>query len=170
MAIRRSLAVIKSIKHYVQLAPTNVTAGSVLVVAIANAVVAPATGNSSDVAEGSVVKAVYIEMWALGQGSTGAAGTMTAIVEKRPSGVIAPTFAQIATLGAYPNKKNVLYSTQGNFGSTADGSPSFNVFKGWIRIPKGKQRMGSDDNIDIVMTSNAQTTQFCGIMTYKEYQ
>ncbi len=170
MARSRSLAVIKSIKHYVHLTPTNIATAGILVIPIANAVVAPATGNASDVAEGSVIKAIYVEMWGVGQGSTGTTSTCTAIIEKRPSGVVAPTFANLANLGAYPNKKNVLYSTQGNFGSVANGSPTFNMFKGWIKIPKGKQRMGSDDNIDMAISANAQIVQACGLFTYKEYQ
>ncbi len=78
------------------------------------------------------------------------------------------TLAQSQNLGAYPNKKNILYTTQGILADANDGGPTIPLIRGWIKIPKGKQRMGLDDRIVVNITA-VGALRLCGISTFKEY-
>ncbi len=72
-----------------------------------------------------------------------------------------------AALGDYTNKKNILYTTQAlSNDQDADAIP---LFKGWIRIPKSKQRFGLDDQLNFHVFAQALDQNICGFVTYKEY-
>ncbi len=116
-----------------------------------------------DVEEGAVVKAVYVEMWISGVTLD---KTATWVILKRPANVAGPTFTEMATLGAYPNKKNILNSGQG---IPPTNGNVMNIYKGWIKIPKGKQRFGLDDKLILTVAAVGTTVNICGIVTFKEY-
>ncbi len=137
---------------------------------VASAEVAPAVANAFDVNEGSVIKAIWVELWALGQGPSGATAFYNMSIVKLPSDAPAMTFAQANNLGSYPNKKNVMYTTQAQIGSAANGPLPANLFKGWIKVPKGKQRMGAGDKWHVNVAISTQTVSVCGLFTYKEYR
>ncbi len=163
------LAPIVSIKHYVQTFITSILTATVLNVEIADSVIAPAAA-ANEVLEGSIVKAVFVEIWAtnIDVDTTRAAFNLT--VEKRPGNTPAMTNAQSLVLDRYPNKKNILYTTQGILTSGSAG-PAIPLFRQWIKIPKGKQRMGLDDKIVLNISNVATSTmQVCGVYTYKEYR
>ncbi len=168
MARRGMLAPINSIKHYVQFTNTALASGAAAGKEIAKAVVAPAVGTTSEVREGSVIKAVYIEFWLNSEAATGAESQFTLIVEKRPSASPSLSFTDTQNLMAYTNKKNILYVTQGIIGATVDGNGSVPVVRQFFLIPKGKQRMGSDDKI-VVTVGAVGAMRVCGFSTYKEY-
>ncbi len=171
MRHRRMLAPINSNKHYVHRTNTSIATGSISAHIAVNSVVAPATSNAEDVEEGSVVKAVHLEYWLNSDGATGTTVQFILIVEKVPSGQTAVTAAQIVNLGAYQNKKNILYTTQGNLGASVDGQSSVPVLRDWVLIPKGKQRMGLGDRIVTSMHPIGSVgAAFCGLVTYKEYR
>jgi len=162
-------APINSIKHYVHRTALNVASGVLQNDVVVQSVVAPATANAFSVKEGSLVKAVFLELWAVGSGVAGSNGTINASVEKVPASAPLMTFAQSVNLGAYPNKKNLLYVTQGNVSSTFT-APAIPFLRQWFSIPKGKQRMGLSDQIILnISSSGAGSLQVCGIYTYKEY-
>jgi len=169
MRHRRVLPPINTIKHYVHLGNAAIANGAVLDYVIAEAVVAPAVANAFSVREGSVIKAVHIEVWVIGAGATGEDTQFALILYKNPSGVTPITFAQTSNLGAYPNKKNILYTTQGVVSTLTDGASAIPIVRGWFAIPKGKQRMGSDDSIRVAIASTGTILQRCGLSTYKEY-
>ncbi len=169
MPHRRMLAPINTIKHYVHRSNTGVSTGTVASIVIADAVVAPATSNAFDVKEGSIIKAIWFELWAVSIASTGVTNSFTAIIEKVPSNLASVTAGQIVNLGAYTNKKNILYSTQGVSGAVIDGSNALPVVRFWLKIPKGKQRMGLGDRIVLSFASVGATYNTCGVSTYKEY-
>ncbi len=163
------VAPINSIKHYVQFTNATLAGGAATGRQIANAVVAPATGTSSEVNEGSIIKAVFIEIWMLSDAVTGDESTFTFILEKRPSNAPALTFTNSQNLNAYPNKKNILYVTQGIIGAAIDGQGSVPIVRQFFLIPKGKQRMGVGDDIVITMAAVGDMS-LCGFSTYKEYK
>ena len=168
---RRMVAPINSIKHYVARTNTGVATGALSTNVLVDAVaVASAGGNAFDVTEGSIVKAVWLEYWCLCTGVTDANTQLTAILEKVPANQASVTFAQIVNLGAYPNKKNVLNTFQGNIGAQIDGNGSIPVMRGWYKIPKGKQRMGLGDRVVFTMTTSGNAAAICGMCIYKEYQ
>jgi len=118
-----------------------------------------------EVSEGSVVKAVFVEMWLLDSSN---AGSFILTLIKDVSGVSAPTFAQQNSLGTFGNKKNILYTTQGLSPNDAVGNP-VPIIRQWFKIPKGKQRFGLGDKLRLNITNNGlNDLEFCGFFTYKE--
>ncbi len=165
----RPMVIIQSIKHYVHRSNTAIAGGNLSGLAVASAVVAPATGNANEVAEGSIIKAVYIELWILSDAVTGDESQFTVVLEKRPSNAPGMTFAQSSNLGAYPNKKNILFTSQAIVGASIDGNGAVPVMRGWYLIPKGKQRMGIGDDIALSIAAVGDLSM-CGIFTFKEYK
>ncbi len=165
-------AVINSIKHYVHFSQATVVAGTVQNNVIVDTVSVSAAGAAStDVEEGAVVKAVYIEFWINNDGDTSATIQFTISIEKLPIGNPLMTFTQSQNLGAYPNKKNILYTTQGLVGSEASGQPIL-IVRAWYLIPKRKQRFGLGDRVVCNISNIAGATGLirCGISTFKEFK
>ncbi len=156
---------VHSRKHIVQFSLAAITAGNVATKVIVASVAPEDVDSSLEVVEGSTVKAVYLELWLLGDDAL----TSTAIVEfeKRPSGHAAPSAAEIAALHDYDNKKNILEQHMGLIPSNTQNP--VNVFRHWIKIPKGKQRMGLGDLLSFTILAQSDGIVFCGFATYKEY-
>ncbi len=157
--------VINSEKHIVQFPVTQVIAG-----AIGGQTIVQGTDDinpvvASDVAVGTVVKAVYLELWIMGGGAQ--PGSMNVIVEKRPSSSPIPTVADMNALNTYDNKKNIFEQHQGLVGDSNTNPTPF--YRGWIAIPKGKQRIGRGDLIGFILNFQVETTEFCGIAIFKAY-
>ncbi len=159
-------SMVNSVKHYVQISLETVVAGAVDSIVISKAVVANAVNTASEVREGCSIKAVYAEMW-VRTGSV-SEGSIVAILEKLP-GVHAanPTAAEMAALFSYENKKNILYTTQGL--TNDENNNAIAMYKGWIKIPKGKQRQGLNDQIKWHTFAQALDQIICGFFLYKEY-
>jgi len=120
----------------------------------------------TEVIEGAIVKAVFVELWAIG---TTADQFFTILLEKRPSGLAGVTHTEIASLGTYKNKKNVLYTTQGLASNDGIAAP-IPIIRQWFKIPKGKQRFGLLDALSLAVSSRGDATiKYCGFATYKEY-
>ncbi len=169
MRHRRMLAPIQSIKHYVHRSITAIASGVLLSNLVTESVVAPATANAFSVMQGSVVKAVHLEMWISGDEATDTNSQFVLIVEKVPGNGTPMTAAQSLNLGSYPNKKNILFTSQGNLAASIDGAQAVPVIRDWVLIPKGKQRQGLDDQI-VVHISAVGALKVCGLFTYKEYR
>ncbi len=164
----RMRATINSIKHYVQNSSALIAAGTVTNVTVAESVVAPATANTAEVVQGSVLKAAYLEQWILSnQNSTGPI-QFVLVVSKLPNGISAPTFTNMLNLSAWTNKSNILYTTQGIVSDKVE-SNSIPLIRQWFLIPKGKQRMALGDSIDVSIAA-LDNLRFCGFLTYKEYR
>ncbi len=122
--------------------------------------------SATEVVEGAVVKAVYVELWLIGQ-SDSASGNFLVSVLKIPGDASSMTQADHIALNAYTNKKNVLYHTQGiSNDGVANATP---VVRQWIKIPKGKQRFGLNDRIQMSVSTQAEAVNYCGFFVYKEY-
>ncbi len=123
---------------------------------------------SSEVRIGAVVKAVHIELWYLSSASQPTFHIST--VEKLVSGQTDPSSAQMSALHDYPNKKNIFQTSQGLIGD-ANSNP-IPVFREWIKIPKGKQRMGLGDKLILTVAARGEANndiEVCGMTIYKEY-
>ncbi len=169
-AHRRMLAPINSNKHYVHRTNAVITGGVVDSIVAVDATSAPASTNPFDVEEGSIVKAIHFEYWLLSNGATGSDVQFIVIVEKVPSNQASVTAAQIVNLGAYPNKKNILFTSHGVLGAAVDGQGSLPVLNSWILIPKGKQRQGLGDRIVTTFLPIGENVNICGLATYKEFR
>ncbi len=159
--------IISSKKHYNQVTLSNVAAGAASTTIVCLAIEGEAS-TPDHVKEGAVVKAVWVEMW-LQTASASTTGSFTAIFYKNPGGNANATAANLAALHDYDNKKNVFYCTQG-LAPTTDGG-LMPLFKGWVKIPKGKQRMGLGDKLNFSVRNNNGTddVNICGMFTFKSY-
>ncbi len=123
----------------------------------------------SAIENGAVVKAVYVELW-LGNASTSVVGSYTTILFKNPGANAVASATILAALHDYDNKKNILFTSQALVPPTDGGQVM--VMKGWYKIPKGKQRFGLGDRIDLVTRNNNSTSvdiNGCGLAIFKEY-
>ncbi len=168
MARMSSKSPIVSRKHYVHRSNTQLASGVIQNNIVVESVVSPATAAASEVKEGSVVKAVYVEMWVGGAGLSGNSTQFNLTLEKISSDGPVMTFSQSLNLGAYPNKKNIFYTTQGVL--AGEDVQTIPIIRNWVLIPKGKQRMGLSDRIMLNIAASGQNIDTCGIFTYKEYQ
>ena len=158
-------APIHAVKHYVQVSLTTVLAGATLNTTLAHAVERQLLGDSDEIAEGAIVKAVFVEMW-VRAGDTAPGSTLISLI-KVPGDANLPTFAEMVDLHSYTNKKNILYHTQGlTNDQDADAIP---FVRQWFKIPKGKQRFGLNDRLVLNISAQAIDNIVCGFSTYKEY-
>ncbi len=156
---------INSTKHIVQFSIGTVTSAGVTTLELLNAVNVVNKNQVFEVEEGSVVKAIYVEIWLRAGSTTPASGQM--IIYKQPGDQPNPSTTDMAALGDWTNKKNIFYTTMGLYNDQdADATVAF---KGWLKIPKGKQRMGLEDSIKISIFTPTIDIQFCGFALYKEY-
>ncbi len=120
----------------------------------------------NEIQEGSIVKAVYIEIWLRSAATTAASGQM--VIYKSEGDTAAPDATEMAALGDWINKKNIFYTTMGLFNDV--DADAITAFKGWLKIPKGKQRFGLGDKLRITTFSPTIDMHKCGFATYKEYR
>ncbi len=158
--------VVHSTKHYVQFPLDQITTASRQAITLAQAVGGTVANLSTEVVEGSSIKAVYVELWLQNQSNL---GESIVTVCKDTNDGQGPTFAQMASLFTYVNKKNILFTHQGLTTNDSQGPP-LNIIRGWIKIPKGKQRFGLGDRL-LLSISNTSSNNLdrCGFAIYKEY-
>ncbi len=158
--------VLHSVKHYVQWSIFTVLGSAIQAQSIVDAVPALSVNDPDEVSEGEVVKAVYLELWA--RTSEVSPGSGQLIVYKIESDSANPTIADMAALHDWDNKKNILYTTQGLFND--QDADAIALHKGWIKIPKGKQRFGLGDRLQYSFSAaGAIDVVLCGFSTYKSY-
>ncbi len=163
----RMLAPINSVKHYVHFTNSVIASAAARGMVVIDSQVAPATSNASDVKEGAVIKAVYVEQWIKSSATAGEDTQFMLLIEKVPINSAAIGAAGMLNVGAYVNKKNVLFFSQGVIGDlTTQALP---VHRGWIKIPKSKQRFGLSDRFVVTVGTVGSAIQSCGFSTYKEY-
>ncbi len=160
-------APIHSEKHIQQFGLTAVAIGAVGGFEVIKAVAVADKNLIKEVTEGSLVKAIYFELWVQSAVDTGL-GAVTVILEKLPLDGTGADATAMITLNDYNNKKNILYTSQGLTPTLTTNNPQ-NFLKGWIKIPKGKQRMGLGDTFHLRVHAVGEALQFCGFALYKEY-
>lgn len=156
---------INSQKHIVQETLTSIAVGTVGNFLIANAVNNPDSSISTDVEVGTVIKAVYIELWLLSNAAS--ITTATSAFMKLTAGTGLATNADMADLHNYSSKMNIFECHQGIVGEKDVNPVPF--YRHWIKIPKGKQRIGINEKLSLAIRSITGTTDFCGLAIYKAY-
>ncbi len=122
---------------------------------------------SNDVRVGAVVKAIFCELWMLGSSAQAVFQVLT--VEKISSQGPDPTSTQMSALNSYPNKKNILYTSQGLVGD--NNSNPIPVMRQWVKIPRGKQRFGLGDRLVFTVAARGEANndlEICGQFIFKE--
>ncbi len=157
---------VHSTKHYVQHSISTILASARNTFTTVQTVAVGAKDLVNEVEEGSSVKACYYEIW-LRSGET-AGASFVATIEKIPGTGGLPSTATMAALGDYANKKNVLYTSQGLLND--QNADALSMIRGWIKIPKTKQRFGLGDRLVLsIFAQGAIDVHMCGFSTYKEY-
>ncbi len=154
-------------KHVVQRSLTTIPNGTTENELIAEVVDVASANQSFEIREGATIKAVWVELWYIGEGSQPV--VQISSLEKQVAG-IAMTSVLSGDYDSYVNKKNVFKMTQGIVGD-ANSNP-VPVFREWIAIPKGKQRFGAGDKLVLNITCSSEATfdlSYCGVFIYKEY-
>ena len=156
---------INSRKHIVQ-----VPIATVVDTAIANILIAECKQDVTvslgrEIQVGAIVKAVYIEMWVVGEGNNTVSTNIT--FQKLPAGSPDMLPADATNLHSYEGKNDIYYISQGVIGDTNSNPVPF--LRGWYKIPKSKQRMANGQKLVLNIRSLANDTQFCGLFIYKEY-
>ncbi len=159
-------APIVSRKHYTQNTEFSIASAAVTVQSIVTGVAVQDVNSASEVTEGSMVKAIYIERWLQGKHASAASSYVLLVEKSDDSGV--PSFTNMTTLDAYFNKKNVLFVSQAILAPSI-GNPT-PVLRQWVKIPKGKQRIGLGDNIRVAIAAIGSNDLLgCGFSVYKSY-
>ncbi len=156
---------VHSKKHYTQHSISTVTGGTATTVNIVSSVAVEDIAFPIDVTEGSTIKAVYCEYWVRAGEVTGATGQ--AVIYKTQADEAAPSTTEMAALHNWVNKRNILYTTMGLFND--QDADAIAIHKGWLKIPKGKQRFALGDKLRMTIFSPTIDLHLCGFSTYKEY-
>ncbi len=157
---------VHSRKHFVQVSLQTVTASTIDTTDVVNAVALEDVNTVSEVPEGSTIKACYMEMWLRTQSTS--PGSFVAVLYKNQGGAGNINTTEIAALGDYDNKKNVLQTWQGLLND--QDADAVAIARGWYKIPKSKQRFGLGDKLQFsVFAQGALDITQCGFFTYKEY-
>ena len=159
-------APIHSVKHYVQFSFRTALTGAVQNLLLIDAHLIQNVNAVQEIQEGAIVKAVYIELWLLGDSAD---ATQITALSKFVAGAAPFSVAQMAALGTTANKKNILFVSQGLASNDGIAAP-IPVMRGWYKIPKSKQRFGLQDTLELqVFAQGAAGVDMCGFCTYKEY-
>jgi len=162
------LAPLVTIKHYVNIEEATIVGNTARTIELVQAVSQNVVANFADVVEGSLVKTVFLELWLKSNATVELDTKFQLVVEKVPAGATPITFTQMNNLMTYPNKKNVLFVSQGVMGDKR--TQSIPVVRQWFMIPKGKQRFGLDDRFIATISATDFGIQSCGIAIFKEWK
>ncbi len=135
-----------------------------MVTPIAIAAEDPGAG-ANGVRIGSTIKAVFVEIWLRGQDTS--PGAEQLVFGKATAGSTGPNFSEMGNLQDYNEKNNVLFFHQGLSNVNTDAAVP--VLRGWMKIPKGKQRMALGDRLYLAVAGLALDVNQCGQFTFKEY-
>ncbi len=167
---RRSLRPINRIKHVVdiqQALPVNTQ----LPVDIVTTVDAPTIGNSAQVQTGATVSGFYGTVECVATESTSGKTPNVYIFFAKNPGNLFSTFPNGNAVGVNDRKKYVIHQEMVMIAGDINNSPR-NIFKGVIKIPKGYQRCGPDDRIQMYMfiPSTGVAINICAQFHYKEFR
>ncbi len=162
------MAVINSVKNM----PNAFAAGAAGVkasVLIAKAVNTPLSTVSTDTSQGCKIFRVWVELWI----SASAAATesvttgVDAYIYKNPgANLTSPTPDSVGT----SNEKKFVFKTfKGLIASRKEGFPAY-TWRGWVKIPKIYQRMGTDDLLEFVFQSTGVNCLVCVNFIYKWFR
>jgi len=160
--------VINSIKNVVSLVTAGVV-GTNTFVLIAKAVNTPLSTSQTDVSQGCQIRAVWVELWARAseEDIPGLSTFIDIYIWKNPGANL--TAPAPSSVGTSNEKKFVFKQWKGLIGAGTQGFPAY-FWKGWIKIPKIYQRMGTDDLLQMVFRSEGTASLLCTQMIYKWYR
>ncbi len=135
--------VIHTRKEIVDSTLLGVSAGTISTVSVATAT-NNYTGVVGTVEVGSKVKWIYLFVQLI---ETATTTNVDWYVIKKPTGIVNPVPGAV---GGELGRKYVLHEEKGIPGNAGDGAYPL-TFKGVVKIPRGRQRMGEGDFIQIIL-------------------
>ncbi len=161
---RRGLGLrpINSVKNIVDGTFLGVGAAAITTVGLVD-VVNTYAGGVTEVPIGAKVSSVYLFVQVISTG-TGTANADFYIIA-RPAAVVNPV---PGTTGGNIARRFILHEEKGIPGNSGDGAAPL-TFRGVIKIPRGRQRMGEGDVVQLVIRS-ADGYNACVKCIYKFYQ
>ncbi len=157
--------IIHTTKHIVQMPFSQITTGTAENIFLAVAKNVVDVNTATEVQEGTIIDTIYIEIWLQNSAND---GHQVLILEKLEQNGIGATFAELAALYSYDNKKNILFTHEGLSSNDGVGNPQ-NILRQWIKIPKGKQRFGLGDVLKLSISNpSSNSLNRCGFALYKE--
>ncbi len=163
---KRSLGnIVDSIKNIGSVFTASAT-GVKTIVNVAIAKDSPVTANVTEVKRGSKIFRIWLEIWiyASAEAVAGITHGIDFYIYKDPGANLTPPIP--GTTGSSNEKKFIFKTWKGLIGARTQGSAPY-TWKGWIRIPKIYQRMGTDDRIDLVFQSTGVNAILCTNTIYK---
>ncbi len=145
--------IINSIKNYV-ISDIGILS-TPTVVGIAKAVNTPLSTVSSDVAQGCIIKAIYVTIDCCGLGGTGVLNVADMFIWKNPGDNL--TEPNPRSQGTSNEKKFIFRTWRAMIMRNQDGNVPYH-WEGWIKIPKRYWRMGTDDTLELVIATSATLT------------
>ncbi len=123
----------------------------------------------ADVERGCVIKAIWIEIWvtATEEIATGITNLVEFYLFKNPGSNLTSPIP--GTEGSSNEKSFIFKKWKGIIGSRTVGFPAY-AWKGWCKIPKGKQRMAANDVWQLIMQSSGTNALACASFIYKWYK
>ncbi len=158
-----SLRPINSVKNIIDGVFLSVAAATVTSVVLAEGV-NDYTGLAKDVPIGAKISSIYLFVQIL---PTAGTANVDWYIWKRPGSVTTIGPVPGATGGSV-DRKWIMHEEKGIPGNAADGAYPL-TFKGVIRIPRGRQRMGEGDEIRLQLRG-ADIHNICVKAIYKFYQ
>ncbi len=123
------------------------------------------TAVQNSVIQGSIIKAIWLEFWYYGLSANETNDIVDIYIFKNPGNNLTPP--NPGTIGTSNEKKFVFKSWKGLAALKSNGGMPY-FWRGWIKIPKRYQRMGTDDRLQLVIRSPT-TGNMCINAIYKWY-
>jgi len=174
--MNRSIRPVQSLKHVID---TNggVSAALQSITNLAIVVDAPAPNSSPEqVNVGSKINSIYLRVEAVAIVAAGGVDNIYMAILKNPgNNLVVPNLDQV---GTSDNRRYIIHQEMMMTGQAGGNPGSANIartlFKGVIRLPRGYQRMGVNDRLQLLIQHRVgeatQQSNFCQQCIYKEYQ
>lgn len=153
MRRRRIGPIVTSIKNVFNI-QTGITSANTVAI-LAKAVNSPSSTVTSDVSNGCIVKAIWVNFDVCGLAGTGVLNVFDAYLMKNPGDNL--TGPGAASVGSSNEKKFVIRKWRSMIMRNQDGNNPYH-WEGWVRIPKRYHRMGTDDTWKFEVACSAGVT------------
>ncbi len=161
----QGLRPIHSIKHVIDV-QLGLTAGTQVNTNLVNTIDAPTLANPTSVETGCKISSIYLNVEGYQTSATGGAlSNFYMIVVKNQGGNTASIAAN--AVGVDDNKRFVIHQEMKMRHNTDNGNPR-TLFVGVLRIPRGYQRFGINDLLQVGLLTPAGTMDMCIQCIYKE--
>ncbi len=167
---------IKSTKHIVEISSVSAAVTNAVALTIVRGEDNPVLSNTNEVQPGNKVSSIFLSVFYIAEG--GEIANEVPLVDwyiiHNPGNAFTTVFdagnnPTPGATGSHLHKRHIFHTEKGLAGGgevSLAGVPM--IFKGVIKIPRGRQRIGQNDRITINHRTNF-ATKFCIQAIYKDY-